>query len=187
MTLRALSRRCASSAIAIIIVLATASQADPAAPPEPADFRLADYRAPTPDTLAGATVLTTVAAEALWREGAAFIDVMPSPPRPAGLAPGTLWRAVPRDSIPGAHWLANTGFGALAPEPAAYFAEGLAKAAKGDRTRPLVFFCHRACWMSWNAAKRALTLGYRAVHWYPDGTDGWSEAGLALQRIEPAP
>ena len=27
--------------------------------------------------------------------------------------------------------------------------------------------------MSWNAAKRVLTMGYRNVAWYPDGTDGW--------------
>jgi PQQ-dependent catabolism-associated CXXCW motif protein len=36
------------------------------------------------------------------------------------------------------------------------------------------------CWMSWNAAKRALELGHKAVVWYPEGTDGWSEAGLPL-------
>jgi hypothetical protein len=41
--------------------------------------------------------------------------------------------------------------------------------------------------MSWNAAKRALALGYRSVHWYPDGTDGWGEAGFLLERVEPAP
>ncbi len=35
--------------------------------------------------------------------------------------------------------------------------------------------------MSWNAAKRALALGYQNVAWYPDGTDGWHEAGLPLQ------
>jgi PQQ-dependent catabolism-associated CXXCW motif protein len=63
----------------------------------------------------------------------------------------------------------------------------LAQATAGDPARPLVFFCQRACWMSWNAAKRALSLGYTRVNWYPDGTDGWSEAGLPLARIEPAP
>jgi PQQ-dependent catabolism-associated CXXCW motif protein len=176
-----------SAATVLALLLAMGGPAGAAAPPEPAGYRLSDYRAPTPDTLAGATVLTTPAAEALWRQGAAFIDVMPQPPRPAGLAPGTLWRAVARDSIPGAHWLANTGFGELSPETAAAFAAGLAGATGDDRGRALVFFCLRACWMSWNAAKRALALGYRAVNWYPDGTDGWSEAGLPLQRLEPAP
>jgi rhodanese-related sulfurtransferase len=41
--------------------------------------------------------------------------------------------------------------------------------------------------MSWNAAKRAVSLGYTAVAWYPDGTDGWREAGLPLSEATPAP
>jgi PQQ-dependent catabolism-associated CXXCW motif protein len=41
------------------------------------------------------------------------------------------------------------------------------------------------CWMSWNAAKRAVALGYARVHWYPDGTDGWAAAGLPLAEARP--
>jgi rhodanese-related sulfurtransferase len=41
--------------------------------------------------------------------------------------------------------------------------------------------------MSWNAAKRALTMGYHKVAWFPDGTDGWEARGLPLQEAEPAP
>ena len=156
------------------------------APPEPEGYRLENLRAPTPATLRGATVLTTAEAERVWRAGeAAFIDVLPRANRPAELAPGTLWRDPPHDSIPGAVWLPNTGYGALAPETEAYFRRGLAEASKGDPARRLVFFCLRACWMSWNAAKRAIGDGYTAVVWYPDGTDGWQEAGLPLERIEP--
>jgi quinoprotein dehydrogenase-associated probable ABC transporter substrate-binding protein/PQQ-dependent catabolism-associated CXXCW motif protein len=157
-------------------------------PPEPDGYRREGYRAPTPATLKGATVLDNHAAEALWRQHrAAFVDVMPQPKRPAELAPGTLWRDTPHPTIPGATWLTNTGFGDLAPETEAYFVRGLAAATAGDRAHPLVIFCQRACWMSWNAAKRALKAGYTAVFWYPDGTDGWSEAGLPLERAEPAP
>ena len=29
--------------------------------------------------------------------------------------------------------------------------------------------------MSWNAAKRILSMGFTNVAWYPDGTDGWTE------------
>jgi rhodanese-related sulfurtransferase len=39
--------------------------------------------------------------------------------------------------------------------------------------------------MSWNAAKRALEMGYRRVVWYPDGTDGWQAAGYALADAKP--
>jgi rhodanese-related sulfurtransferase len=41
--------------------------------------------------------------------------------------------------------------------------------------------------MSWNAAKRALAMGYVNVAWYPEGTDGWEEAGLPLTEAKPAP
>jgi PQQ-dependent catabolism-associated CXXCW motif protein len=158
-----------------------------ASPPEPPGYRLGDYRTPTPATLSGAVVITTQQAEALWREGAAFIDVMPRPPRPPNLPVDTLWRPPPRNSIPGAVWLANTGYGDVAAEAEAYFRRGLDDAVRGRPERPIVFFCLRDCWMSWNAAKRALALGYRFVHWYPDGTDGWHEAGLSLEKVEPAP
>ena len=40
--------------------------------------------------------------------------------------------------------------------------------------------------MSWNAAKRALAMGYANIAWYPAGTDGWSAAGLPLQKAAPA-
>ena len=41
--------------------------------------------------------------------------------------------------------------------------------------------------MSWNAAKRALSLGYSNVAWYPEGTDGWSFYSLPTQEAEPEP
>ena len=39
--------------------------------------------------------------------------------------------------------------------------------------------------MSWNAAKRALALGYTRVAWYPEGTDGWAADGLPLEARTP--
>jgi len=56
---------------------------------------------------------------------------------------------------------------------------------EGDPDRPLVIFCERNCWMSWNAAKRALDYGYGNVYWFPDGTNGWAESGRALERRQP--
>lgn len=158
------------------------------APQEPEGYRLKDYRSATPATLAGATVIDTHEAEALWRKGeAAFIDVLPQPERPANLPGGTLWHPPAHESIPRATWLPNVGFGEIAPETDAYFRNGLAVASKGDASRPLVFFCQRDCWMSWNAAKRALGYRYSAVYWYPEGTDGWRAAGLPLEKAERSP
>jgi PQQ-dependent catabolism-associated CXXCW motif protein len=41
------------------------------------------------------------------------------------------------------------------------------------------------CWMSWNAARRAVALGYSAVNWYPLGADGWANSGLPLAENTP--
>jgi len=159
-----------------------------ASPEEPEGYRTSNYRAPVPKTLKGATVLRTEQVLELWDAKAArFIDVLPRPPRPAGLAKGTIWRPPARLNIPGSVWLANVGFGKVSPELEAYFKAHLEKISDGDRDAPLVFYCLAKCWMSWNAGKRALSYGYRNVYWYPDGTDGWSIAGRGLETSEPAP
>jgi PQQ-dependent catabolism-associated CXXCW motif protein len=154
--------------------------------PEPQGYRTAQYRAPTPATLRGARVLTTADARQLWESRAAvFIDVMPHAPRPANLPAGTIWRERPRSNIPGSIWLPDTGYGELAPVTEKYLRDNLARATAGDRARLLVFYCLKECWMSWNAAKRALTMGYANVAWYPDGTDGWAGADLPLEQATP--
>jgi PQQ-dependent catabolism-associated CXXCW motif protein len=156
--------------------------------PEPTEYRTKDYRAPTPASLSGARVVTTAEAERLWRDkSAVFIDVLPHAPRPANLPPGTIWRDKPRLDIPGSIWLPDTGYGELAPATASYLRTNLERATGGDRAKLLVIYCLRDCWMSWNAAKRALSLGYSNVIWYPDGTDGWDEAGLPLTQAQPVP
>ena len=120
--------------------------------PEPDGYRMEAYRAPVPDTLHGAQVIGADEAHDLWSDGAAFVDVMPRPPKPDNLPEDTLWREPPRQSIPGAVWLPNVGYGALAEETAAYFRQGLASVTGGDRGHPLVIFCLADCWMSWNAS-----------------------------------
>jgi PQQ-dependent catabolism-associated CXXCW motif protein len=158
------------------------------APAEPPAYRMDDYRSPTPATLQGAAVLTTEQAHDLWmKQQAAFIDVLPQPPRPPGLPTATIWHPKPRLDIPGSIWLPDTGYGALAPVMATYFAQGLGRASAGDPAHPLVFYCLQNCWMSWNAAKRAISLGYTHVAWYPDGTDGWQADGLPTEHREPIP
>jgi PQQ-dependent catabolism-associated CXXCW motif protein len=155
-------------------------------PPEPDDYRFDEYRAPVPETLRGARVVTTAEAEAIWKRGdAAFIDVLPRPPKPANLPAGTIWRDKPRANIPGSLWLPDTGYGALTPGMDAYLRAGLAKASGGARGKMLVIYCLRECWMSWNAAKRAIAYGYRNIVWYPDGTDGWEKAGQPLAPATP--
>jgi PQQ-dependent catabolism-associated CXXCW motif protein len=145
-----------------------------------------EYRAPVPKTLKGAQVVTTVEAEKIWRaKSAVFVDVMPQAPKPDNLPKGTIWRDKPRDDIPGSVWLANVGYGLINAETEAYFRAGMAQNGAADKKQPVVFYCMTNCWMSWNAAKRAVEWGYATVLWYPDGADGWSKAGLPLETKMP--
>ncbi|MGX5664329.1 PQQ-dependent catabolism-associated CXXCW motif protein [Rhizobium daejeonense] len=169
-------------------VLADQSSGPKAVVEEPQDYRQDEYRAPVPATLSGATVVSTEQAHRLWESGqAAFIDVLPRPPKPKDLPEGTIWKEKPRISVKGALWLPNTGYGKLADVTLDYFRKGLEKATDGDKNHPLLFFCLPDCWMSWNAARRALELGYGKVYWYPEGSEGWAAAGYPTEQLTPEP
>jgi PQQ-dependent catabolism-associated CXXCW motif protein len=66
-----------------------------------------------------------------------------------------------------------------------FFRQRLATATREHLGRPLVIYCHQTCWLSWNAAKRAISYGYRNVYWYRDGIEGWKAAGYKTSVIEP--
>ncbi len=156
--------------------------------PEPDDYRMADYKAPVPATLKGATVLSTRQLKQLIATAQpVLIDVLPAPREPKNRPEGRIWRPKPRANIPGSVWLPNVGYGELSAEFERYFKDNLARLSDGDPERSLVFYCKANCWMSWNAAKRALAYGYRKVSWYPEGTDGWAAAGLPLEDAKPVP
>jgi PQQ-dependent catabolism-associated CXXCW motif protein len=174
-------------AVICLVTFAGSSVRSQESVPEPAGYRVDQYRAPTPATLTGAQVLTTAEAELHWNNHTIFVDVLALSPRPANLPNGTIWREKTRRDIPGSIWLPNTGYGELAAETENYFRLGLERVTQSDGAKLLVFYCLRECWMSWNAAKRALALGYKNVAWYPDGTDGWEAAGLPLQEAKPEP
>lgn len=171
-------------AAALALLLAAApTHAD--APAEPPGFRGAPYNAPVPDRLTGGSVLDA-AATARWQaEGAVLIDVLPQIRRPEGLPEGTLWRAPGHETIPGAVWLPDTGYDRLAPPLESDFYAALDRLTGGDRSAPLVFFCKADCWMSWNAARRAILRGHSRVGWFPGGTDAWQQAGRELQPATP--
>lgn len=174
--------------------LIQATSAETAAPAsanvaEPEGYRMEQYKAPVPATLRGATVLDSGALAQLIAERApVLVDVLPRQRKPKGRDPGQLWIEPKREDIPGSVWLPNVGFGELTPEFAKWFDEQLAGLVGGDKGRPIVFYCDANCWMSWNAAKRAMTeLGYTNVYWYPEGVQGWKGAGRALVEAEAHP
>ena len=152
---------------------------------EPSNYRMDHYRTPVPETLTGATVVSDQQAHQLWQAGkTAFVDVLPRPPKPQNLPKGTIWREQPRHSIPGAIWLPNVGYGAIHETVDAYFKAGLIHTTAGNMQHPVLFFCLAECWMSWNAAKRALEYGYSNVFWYPEGTDGWRFEEWPTQKVD---
>jgi PQQ-dependent catabolism-associated CXXCW motif protein len=181
-----MNRRLAGFIVATLSLVAVTNAADGI--PEPEGYRTDNYRAAVPATLKGARVVTTEDAEAIWHAGSAvFIDVLPHAPKPPNLPPDTVWRDKPRFNIPGSVWLPDTGYGALAVPTEDYLRTGLSRATRSDRTKLLVFYCQANCWMSWNAAKRALSIGYTNVAWYPEGTDGWQQADLPVEESRPQP
>jgi quinoprotein dehydrogenase-associated probable ABC transporter substrate-binding protein/PQQ-dependent catabolism-associated CXXCW motif protein len=154
--------------------------------PEPRGFRMSEYRAPTPATLEGARTVTTAELEALMADGQpVVVDVLPAPREPKNRPEDSLWRPKARDNIPGSFWLPNVGYGEISAEFERYFSDQLARLTAGESDRTLVFYCQADCWMSWNAAKRALAYGYQDVVWYPLGTDGWQAASLPLEPASP--
>ena len=146
------------------------------------------YRAPTPCELPGAALVdATELKEIIDTEAPVLIDVMPLLRTSETDFTGRWTVPEPRNNIPGSVWLPNVGHGRLDDEMAAYFENNIKELTGGDVDRPLVFYCFIDCWMSWNAARRALEFGYRRVIWYPDGTDGWKEIGAPLALSTPRP
>ena len=188
------ARREALRVLALVLVImaswpsATIAEGENCVAEEPTGYRMAEFRAPVPCTLAGAAVVSTEALRLLIeRESPVLIDVLPSPRRPEGLPEGAPWLPPARRNIPGTVWLPNTGFGDPPVEEETYLRSNLERLTGGDPSRSIVFYCLEDCWMSWNAALRALAWGYASVVWYPHGTEAWEAAGLALAESTPVP
>ncbi|HEY0836018.1 MAG TPA: PQQ-dependent catabolism-associated CXXCW motif protein [Azospirillum sp.] len=153
--------------------------------PAPDGYRQDRYRSPTPSALPGAATVDAGRVAELAGQGAVLIDVMPVTVSRLG-GGGTWLLDPPHRTIDGAVWLPNVGAGTPSPAVEAWYRGWLERLSGGDPRRPLVVFCKADCWMSWNAAKRALSYGYTAVHWFRDGTDGWAESGRPLVEGRPA-
>jgi PQQ-dependent catabolism-associated CXXCW motif protein len=155
-----------------------------ASPDEPEGYRLEAYRSATPEGLKGARTVTTEEAALLWRQGSVqFIDVLPAT-LGSGVHEGKWLPAAPRQDIPGSLWLPNVGQGVIDDRLEAYFRTALKTIPE---SKPLLFYCLTDCWMSWNAAKRALSWGRAPILWYPAGTDGWTRSNLPLAEASPRP
>src|SRR5262249_7438531 len=80
--------------------------------------------------------------------------------------------------IPGSKYIGYAGdYGTFDDGIQRRLKEELAKLTNDNLDMPLVFFCYGAkCWESYNAALRAIKLGYRKVYWYRGGISAWRAA-----------
>lgn len=155
---------------------------------EPDGYRMELYDAPVPAGLAGATRVSAADLQAMRDAGKAIaiVDVIPEHRRPDDLPAKQIWIPVPHTGVAGALWLPDVGYGVLSEVTEAYFRRHLEAATGGDPAHPLAFYCRTDCWMSWNAAKRALGYGYRNVFWFADGIDDWLFEGFPTETLTPA-
>lgn len=154
---------------------------------EPAGYRMELYDDLVPAGLAGAMTVSALEVQRLQHEqDAVVIDVIPEHRRPEFLPEDQIWIPVPHKGVPDALWLPDTGFGVLSEVAENYFKLHLEQAVRGDFSHPVVFYCRSDCWMSWNAAKRALTYGYSKVYWFADGIDDWFFEGFDFALLTPA-
>lgn len=155
---------------------------------EPDSYKLDNYQSATPDTLQGATVIGAIQANQLLKQDKVlFIDVLPAQKKPAQLNQTELWLPRSRLNIPGSTWLPDIGYGVLSDELENYFVSNLKTLTDIQPEKGLVFYCNKNCWMSWNAARRAVEFGYQHVYWFPGGVDEWAAAGFELSESIPVP
>jgi PQQ-dependent catabolism-associated CXXCW motif protein len=139
----------------------------------PERIRGAPYSAPTPVTIPGASVIATRSLQELIQRG--------PPPVLVDVAAGE-----GHATLEGSVWIPGAGRGSNFIDPLqGQFSELLIKLTQGDKARPLVFFCvNSQCWLSYNAALRAVAAGFTRVFWYRGGIDAWRAAGHKLVRME---
>ncbi len=136
-------------------------------------LRTADYHAPTPRQVPGGKTVTTDELKAM----------MDQAPRPfvIDVLGGNIHR-----TIAGAFWMMGAGAGDMSRDEEKRFAAAIAAFAGGNKNRPIVFFCVDAqCWLSYNAALRAIALGYTNVMWYRGGIAAWRTAGNPMTQSDP--
>ncbi len=176
----------------VLLALPLPLMAAPAVAPDPASalfsadgYRIARYRSPTPRQIDDAVTLDTAGLRTLLEQypDTALLNVQALTWRN-----GVFIEQEPRDQIPGSLWLPNVGTGDLEPRWEAYLRRQLEQLRSHSEARPLVFYCRADCWMSWNATRRAARWGYRnQLYWYPEGSDGWQDAQLPVERAVPVP
>jgi PQQ-dependent catabolism-associated CXXCW motif protein len=177
----------AGMALVLALAQGPAGAAEPPAPPQPEGYWTGPAHGRTPAGLTGAAVL---GASALGRlieeERPLLLDVAAADQKPPGMPDDRPWRPIHR-SIPGSVWMPGAGAGRLDPADEDRLRTRVAALVGARRDRPIVTFCHRDCWASWNAAKRLVQQGYTRIFWFPGGVEGWQDSyDTAVVEQDPA-
>jgi PQQ-dependent catabolism-associated CXXCW motif protein len=127
---------------------------------------------PTPASIPGGQIITTKGLVELIRGGQApvlVLDVLGGP-----------------EMIQGAQYAVPAAQSGAFNDPVQQqFGQYLQQATSGNKQYPIVTYClSTQCWMSYNAALRAINLGYTNVLWYRGGIEAWKQAGLPTQRTQ---
>lgn len=125
---------------------------------------------PTPASIPGGQVITTKGLLSLMQGAAPYhlFDVLGGPEKLPGAIPA----------------VAAHQSGSFDDQIQREFGPFLERTTHGDKEMPLVFYCQSTqCWMSYNAALRAIRLGYRNVLWYRGGIEAWQMAGRQTESV----
>ena len=136
----------------------------------------ANMHGPTPTRIPGGEVITTDRVIGLVQQNMQG--------RPAALVFHVLG---PGPRVPGAE---NAGpaaqAGSFNDATQQEFGRYLQQVTAGDKARPMVFYCQSTqCWMSYNAALRAIAMGYSRVYWYRGGIEAWQQAEALAMSVAP--
>lgn len=128
---------------------------------------------PTPAGIPGGQVVTTPGLVALLQGRRApyvVFDVLGGPEALPGAVPA-VWMSQP---------------GSFDDATQRQLVQTLGQLAQGRKDVVLVFYClSRECWMSYNAALRAVRAGFTNVLWYRGGIEAWKQAGLPTAPAQP--
>jgi len=141
--------------------------------PPATQLRTVGYHGPTPTRIPGGKVVTTGELKALLEQ--------PQRPYLIDVLGGGVHR-----TLAGAFWMIGAGAGDMDRAEEKRFAGAIAAFAGGDKSRPMVFYCvDSECWLSYNAALRAIALGYTNVMWYRGGIASWRVSEGSMKQSDP--
>jgi PQQ-dependent catabolism-associated CXXCW motif protein len=140
--------------------------------PATAQLHAGQMHGPTPASIPGGQIITTKGLVELLKSGQAPVLVL--------------------DVLGGQEIIQGAQYAVPAAQPGSFddqtqqqFGQYLQQATGGSKQYPIALYClSPQCWMSYNAALRAINLGYTNVLWYRGGIESWKQAGLPVQRTQ---